>query len=225
MKLRSLHTWSLTPKQAVALQRELACEVEQRTPLTRFEIVAGADVAFTRKPNVFHAAVVVLNAADGTILETQEARARGSFPYVPGLLSFREAPVLLEAFAKVRTQPDVVLLDGQGFAHPRRFGLACHIGLWLDRPCLGCAKSILIGQCKAPRPRAGSLTPLVDGEEVIGQAVRTRTGVKPVYVSVGHKIDLASAVRVVLGTCRGYRLPEPTRQADRYVNELRRRAR
>jgi deoxyribonuclease V len=224
MKIQPLHSWDLTPREAVALQRDLADRVEARTRLTRCELVAGADVSYDRFGNVFYAGVVVLRMDDLTIVEEQGVVREVTFPYVPGLLSFRETPALLEAFAKVESEPDAVILDGHGFSHPRRFGFACHLGLWLDRPSVGCAKTRLIGTYKEPGRRAGSVAPLKDDEEIIGQVVRTKMGVKPVFVSVGYKIDLRSAVELVLATCRGYRLPEPTRQAHLHVNALRRRA-
>jgi deoxyribonuclease V len=160
---------------------------------------------------------------DGTIVERQSAVTETHFRYVPGLLSFREAPALLEAFAKVESEPDVVMLDGQGIAHPRRMGIASHIGLWLDRPCVGCAKSKLYGRYVEPAPEAGSTSPLVAGRDEIGQAVRTKNRVNPVYVSPGHRIDMAGAVRSVLASVRKYRLPEPTRLAHLFVNEERRK--
>lgn len=223
MRIQRLHPWDLTPREAIALQTELAARVDVRTPLTDFTLVAGVDVSYTRFSDIFYAAVVVLRAADGVVVETQGASGRVTFPYIPGLLSFREAPVLLAAFAKVQSEPDVIVFDGQGLAHPRRLGLASHVGLWLERPCLGCAKSLLIGKSQCLGPQPGAVAPLVDRGEVVGQAVRTKARVQPVYVSAGHRIDLPSAVRVVLTTCRGYRLPEPTRLAHLRVNELRRR--
>src|SRR5262249_12948151 len=159
-----------------------------------------------------------------SVIERRGVVAEATFPYVPGLLSFREAPVVLEAFAKLEHAPDVVVCDGQGLAHMRRFGLACHLGLWLDRPCLGCAKTLLVGKFGAQGPEAGARADLVDRGEVVGAAVRTKRNVQPVYVSAGHRIDLDSAVRVVLAGAAGYRVPEPTRQAHLYVNELRRGA-
>jgi deoxyribonuclease V len=146
------------------------------------------------------------------------------FPDVPGLLSFRESPIVLEAFAKLKTRPDALMLDGHGYAHPRRFGLACHVGVWLDLPTLGCAKSRFIGSHREPGKRPGGTAALRDDGEVIGRVVRTKLGVKPVFVSVGHRIDLAGAVRLVLASCKGYRVPEPTRQAHLHVNALRRQA-
>ncbi len=221
MHIHSLHRWDLTASEAVALQRELASRVEVGPPLTHWRLVAGADVSYNRFSSTFYAGVVVLDTRDWTVVERQGAVLDVTFPYVPGLLSFREAPVLLEAFARVRSEPDVVMLDGQGLAHPRRLGLASHVGLWLDRPCLGCAKSILTGRFKDLDREAGSTAPLVDRGEVVGQVVRTKNGVQPVYVSVGNQIDLDSAVRVVLACVRGYRLPEPTRLAHLHVNALR----
>src|SRR5262249_45025298 len=196
MNIPSLHTWDLTPTEAVALQRKLAGRIDTRTPLTDCELVAGADVSYNRLSPVFYAAVVVVRVSDGVIVEAQSAVRESPFPYVPGLLSFREGPVLLEVFAKLKTRPDAVMFDAAGYAHPRRIGLACHLGLWLDLPSIGCAKSILVGKAKLPGKKPGALAPLKDGKEVIGTALRTKHGIKPVYVSVGHKIDLASAVRV-----------------------------
>jgi deoxyribonuclease V len=224
VKIHPLHSWDLTPTEAVALQRQLATRVDGRTPLSRCELVAGADVSYNKFSPTLYAAVVVLRVDDGSIVETQTAVGDIHFPYVPGLLSFREAPIVLRAFAKLRCEPDAVICDGHGFAHPRRAGFASHVGLWLQKPCIGCAKSVLVGQFKPPRLKAGSVSPLIDKGEEIGKAVRTRTGVRPVYVSVGHLIDLESAVRLVLATCRGYRIPEPARQAHTLVNALRRQS-
>jgi len=223
MKIRQLHSWDIKPTDAADLQRELAGKVDVRTPLTRWDLVAGADISYNRFSPTIDVAVVVLRASDGTIVETQEVVQESKFAYIPGFLSFREAPAVLEAFGRLKIEPDVVMVDGQALAHPRRFGLGCHLGLWLDRPCLGCAKSRLIGTFKEPGRRAGSLAALKDGDEIIGSVVRTKDGVRPLFVSAGHKIDLPSAVRVVLATCRGYRIPEPTRQAHLHVNAMRRR--
>jgi deoxyribonuclease V len=222
MRIVDLHRWDLTGTQAAALQSELAARVEARTPLKECRLIAGADVAYDIVGERYYAGVVVVRLPELDVIERVSAIGASAFPYVPGLLSFREAPVLLEAFARLRTEPDAVMFDGQGYAHPRRFGLACHLGLWLERPCLGCAKSRFIGAHQEPGPQAGAVAPLLDGAEVIGSVVRTRARIKPVYVSVGHKIDLPGAVRVVLESCAGYRIPEPTRQAHLHVNALRR---
>jgi deoxyribonuclease V len=223
LEVHRLHDWNLTPTEAVALQRELSGKVDTRTPLVRCDLVAGADASYNRFSPVFYAVVVVLRTSDWTIVEKQEVVRESPFPYVPGLLSFLEAPALLDAFAKLETKPDAVMIDGQGIAHPRRIGIASHVGLFLDVPTVGCAKSRLTGIYKEPRRPRGSLAPLRDKGDVIGSIVRTRDGVKPVFVSVGHKIDQASAVRLVLQCAQGYRIPEPTRQAHLHVNDLRRR--
>lgn len=222
MKFKNLHSWDLTPRAAVALQRELAGRIDTRRPLGPCRLVAGADVSYDLFSPTFYAAVVVVNVENGEVIEVQSAVRDSPFPYVPGLLTFREAPALLEAFAKVQSRPDAVMFDGQGYAHPRRIGLASHMGLWLDVPSVGCAKTLLLGESREPGPKPGAMTALRDGKEIIGKTVRTRFGVRPVYISVGHLIDLASAVRLVLRCCRGYRLPEPTRQAHLHVNALRR---
>jgi deoxyribonuclease V len=224
MKLHPLHSWDVPREEAPALQRELASRVDIRTPLAGYELVAGADVSYNRFATTFYAAVVVLRSSDWSVVEVQGAVRESTFPYIPGLLSFREAPALLDAFVKVRAQPDVIMIEAHGVAHPRRFGITSHVGLWLDLPTVGAAKSLLYGRCKEPGKKVGSLSPIVAGDEVIGMAVRTKLRTKPVYVSVGHRIDLPSAVRVVLASCRGYRLPEPTRQAHLHCNSLRRRS-
>jgi len=223
MNIQPLHSWQLTPTQAIALQRELAGRVIVETPLLpSCDLIAGADVSYERHSSKFFAGVVVLRTDDLSIVERCGAVADSPFPYIPGLLSFREAPALLEAFKRVQSQPEVVMFDGQGLAHPRRFGIACHVGLWLDLPSIGCAKSLLTGKYKEPGDIAGSTSALRDSGELLGQVVRTKTRVKPLFVSVGHRIELDSAVRFVLSSCRGYRLPEPTRQAHLFVTELRR---
>jgi deoxyribonuclease V len=224
MHIKRLHSWNVTPKEAVQLQLRMANRIDARASLTRIELVAGADIAYDLVTKEMYATVLVYRLSDHQVIETQDVILATKFPYVPGLLTFREAPALLKAFAKLKSTPDVVMIDGQGLAHPRRIGLASHIGLWLDMPTVGCAKSRLIGTFKEPRKRAGSLSPLMDDEEQVGYVVRTRHGVNPLFISVGHKIDLASAVRVVLATGRGYRIPEPTRLADIRVDELRRNA-
>jgi deoxyribonuclease V len=225
MTIAPRHPWDLTPAEARALQRTLATEVDATTPLPdAWRTAAAADVSFDRFSPTLHAAVVVVDRETGATLETAGVSAPAAFPYVPGLLSFREAPAVLAAFAKLRTVPDVVLCDGQGIAHPRRFGLACHLGLWLGIPTVGCAKSRLCGAHDEPGPRRGDRTPLVDRGEVIGTVLRTRDRVAPLYVSPGHRCDLESAVAVVLALVGRYRLPEPSRSAHNLVNDLRRAA-
>ncbi|MBI5686462.1 MAG: endonuclease V [Verrucomicrobia bacterium] len=217
---------------AVALQQRLHGLVTMSGVVRSPRLVAGADVSYDFVPTRFskgkkaseflYAAVVVLELPSLRAVETASVAGRAEFPYVPGLLSFREIPPLLEAFRKLRVTPDAVLVDGQGIAHPRRCGLASHLGLVLDLPAVGCAKSRLIGEYREPGLRRGSTSALRDGGEIVGRVVRTRDGVAPLFVSVGHKISLDAAVALVLECAPRYRLPETTRQAHSLVNELRR---
>jgi deoxyribonuclease V len=185
--------------------------------------VAGADCAPTPDGATVTALVVVLELPSFREVARAEGRAEARFPYVPGLLSFREAPALLEAFRALPATPDVVLFDGQGIAHPRRFGLASHVGLWLGLPTVGCAKSRLTGTAPDPGPEAGSYRTLRDSGETVGRLLRTRSRVKPLYVSPGHRCDVPGAARLALRATRGFRLPEPIRVADREVGRLARR--
>lgn len=212
-----LHRWDLSPAEAQALQRTLAARIMEGPPLEAGAqravplLVAGVDVGI--QGEVARAAVVVLTHPDLRPIEQATYEAPVTFPYIPGLLAFRETPVILGAVARLKRQPDVLIIDGQGRAHPRRFGIACHVGLWLDRPTIGCAKSRLYGYHSEPGPNTGDWVPLTADHDVIGAVVRTRPGTKPLYVSIGHRIDLDSAVHLVLTCLKGYRLPEPTRLA------------
>jgi deoxyribonuclease V len=190
--------------------------------LPPYETVAGADVSYNLRGKWLHAAVVVLRAVGFEVLDRAGIVAEARFPYVPGLLSFREAPAVIEAFGRLKMRPDVMICDGQGIAHPRRMGLAAHLGLYLGVPTIGCAKTWLHGDFQEPGPTRGDWMPLSDAGETIGAVLRTRTGVKPLFVSPGHRCNLASAIRVVLATSPTYRLPVASRLAHQYVNELRR---
>jgi deoxyribonuclease V len=223
MKIPRLHSWNVTPKEAVALQRQLAGQIDRTKPLGRCELVAGADVSMNRFGKRVVAGVIVWRAADGEVVERRSVIQDVDFPYVPGLLTFREAPSLIDACRELQTEPDIVLVDGQGVAHPRRIGLAAHVGLWLGVPTVGCAKTRLCGQFEPPGPAAGASSPLIDHDEIVGEVVRTKPGTNPLFVSTGNLIDTMGAVRVVLACVRGYRLPEPTRLAHLYVNEERRK--
>jgi len=224
MRIERLHSWTITPREAISLQRELAGRVRlcrlKRAP----RIIAGADIAIDRDSGEGIAAAILYAYPSLEEIERSTARARLSYPYIPGLLSFREAPVLLKAFGKLRHLPDVALFDGQGTAHPRGLGLASHMGLWLGIPTIGCAKSRLVGRHREPGMRRGSFAKLsyeVDGRETtIGVCLRTRDGVKPIYVSPGHLIDLDSAIEIVLSCHDGTRVPKPTREADRLVGQI-----
>jgi len=221
MKLKHLHNWDLSCARARELQEVLARKVRivslEKPPKT----VAGIDCAFSRDKKRIGAIVVVLEYPSLQILETVSATAPVDFPYIPGLLSFREAPVCLTAAGRLRIAPDCFLMDGQGIAHPRRLGLASHLGLWLDRPTIGCAKSRLIGTFEPPAAEKGSHAPLMDGPDAIGAVLRTRTNVKPLFVSVGHKCTLDDAMEITLTCTPKYRLPEPTRLAHQQITRLR----
>jgi deoxyribonuclease V len=218
----SPHSWNVSPRRAVAIQRGLAERVE-REPPPGFDaaIVAGLDAAFPRGGRECVAAAVAWSLGERRVLEERVVRCPLTFPYVPGLLSFREAPAVLAALSKLETPVDAVLCDGHGLAHPRRFGLACHVGVLTGMPAAGCAKSVLVGEHVGIRPGRGSKTPLEHRGERVGTVVRTRDGVRPVFVSIGHRLDLETAERLVLACAIGFRLPEPVRRADRLVSEAR----
>jgi deoxyribonuclease V len=212
-----LHPWDLSPKEAVALQRRLAGIVALQPLPGPIALVAGADVGYRRRGDTVVAAVAVHTFPELERVEVAEVRDRVSFPYIAGLLSFREIPPLLSAFKRLRHRPDVVLCDGQGRAHPRRLGLAAHLGLWLTLPTVGCAKSRLVGEHAEVGPRRGQYRSLMDRGERVGVVLRTRTGVNPLYVSPGHLADMEGSRRLVLRCCRGFRIPEPIRTAHQTV--------
>jgi len=211
MLVRALHKWDLTPAEARALQERLSSRVVRRNELHALHTVAGVDISTAQ--GRAHAAIVILRFPELEPIDSAEADLPLTFPYVPGLLAFREAPAILAAAALLRTAPDLFIVDGHGLAHPRRMGIASHVGLFLDRPTIGCAKSRLCGETRYLGRVSGDCTALVDAGEVVGVALRTRTDVEPVYVSIGHKVDLPTAIYYVLRCCWGYRIPEPTRWA------------
>ena len=213
VKINSWHDWRVTTARALEIQLRMAALVSRTSELTTPRYIAGVDISVDRARGMGRGAVVVLSYPSLEVAEVQTVEDSLDFPYVPGLLSFREAPLTLAACERLEIAPDLFLVDGQGIAHPRRLGLASHLGLFLDVPAIGCAKSRLCGRHGEPGNEPGSCAELVDKGEVIGAVLRTRAGVKPVYVSIGHKIDLPAAVAMVLACCRGYRLPEPTRLA------------
>ena len=213
MRVYKLHEWQVSPTQAREIQLSLAKKVVAESEAINPCLIAGMDISAPNAQGVARGAVVVLRYPEFNIVELKVAEDKITFPYIPGLLSFRESSLVLAACEKLCNTPDLILVDGQGIAHPRRFGLASHLGLFLDVPTIGCAKSILCGRHRPIGEEAGSQAELLDNGELIGAALRTKSGVKPIYVSVGHKIDLGSALHWVMKCCRGYRLPEPTRLA------------
>ena len=214
VKVRELHSWDVSPKEAREIQQRLAPTVDNRNQVNgSVRYVAGLDVSPPDERGLVRGAVVVLSYPDLELAETQMAEQMPRFPYVPGLLSFREAPVLLEALEALAVTPDLLIIDAQGYAHPRRFGLACHIGLLADIPTIGCAKSLLVGTHDELGDDRGATADLMHRGELIGLALRSKPRVKPLYVSVGHKVDLPTAAHWVLACGAGYRLPQTTRMA------------
>jgi len=212
------HRWDLTPKEAIALQVQLAAKVVREDDLPALRFVAGVDVGFEHDGDVARAAVAVLAFPSLELVDAAVAREPTRFPYVPGLLSFRETPVVLAALAALRTRPSLLLADGQGIAHPRRCGFASHLGLASGLATIGVAKTRLFGEHREPPQRRGSWVALVDGDETLGAVLRSRAGVKPLYVSTGHRVSLATAIRLVMACVTRYRLPETTRWAHRLAS-------
>jgi deoxyribonuclease V len=211
------HRWDVSTNEAIAIQRQLRDQVltTNGITLTALRTIAGIDAAYQGTTGQAKAAIVVLTFPELEVIEQAVATRPSSFPYVPGLLSFREAPVVLDALSALRVRPDLLMCDGQGYAHPRRLGLASHLGVYLGMPSVGCAKSRLIGSYEEPGPTQGSLSTLTDHGEVIGMVLRSKTSTRPLFISIGHMIDLATAVELVTRCLRGFRLPEPTRLADK----------
>lgn len=213
MKGRNLHNWQVSVAEAKEIQRVLAAQVVRRSELDAPRLIAGVDISAEDSRGMARGAVVVLRSPELVVVEQSVVELGIGFPYVPGLLSFRETPLILAACERLTVTPDLFIADAQGIAHPRRLGLASHLGLVLDVPTIGCAKSILCGHHGDVGEEPGAYAPLRDGDEVIGAALRTKRGVKPVYVSIGHRVDLDAACHWVMACLRGYRLPEPTRLA------------
>lgn len=224
MKFNQLHSWCVDYKKAVQIQETLKDLILLKKPPGRIYNIAGTDVSYDKYRDCFFAGVLVFKLNGHLeLIEEASAVGRARFPYIPGLLSFREAPILLKAFQKVKNEPDLIFFDGQGIAHPRHLGLASHVGLILDKPSIGCAKNCLVGEYNEVENIAGAYSKLFYKNRVVGAALRTKKNTNPVFVSPGHKIDLQSAIRITMRTCRGYRIPEPTRQAHVFVNKLRKR--
>lgn len=222
MKFIRMHQWTEDIKEAAKIQENLAHFVDIRSSKKEFETVAGADVAYSKRDNAIFASVVVMKFPELVPLEKVRAQSYVSFPYIPGFLFFREGPVLVKALERLQMVPDVIMFDANGIAHPKRIGMASHFGVMLDIPVIGCAKKKLIGNFREPPDELSAYVPLEIGSEQLGYVARTRVGVKPLYISPGHKIDMKTAVEVVISTTRGYRLPEPLRVAHILVNKMRR---
>jgi deoxyribonuclease V len=217
-----LHRWNVTPREASRIQLSLRRRFEPADRLDPVERIAGADVALDLARQVAVAGVIAYKFPEMEEVERVWAQRRLTFPYVPGLLSFREIPVLLRAFRKLECGVDVIFCDGHGYAHPRRFGIASHLGVLLDCPTIGCAKSILIGEPEEPALSPGSWAPLVEGEETVAAVLRTREQTNPVYISQGHRISLPTAIEFARAVIDGFRVPRPTRDADHFVGDIKR---
>ena len=217
MRYKNLHPWDVTPKEAIKIQTDLRKRIVRRDSFDKIRVIAGADVSFDKNKSEGYGGVITYSFPDLKEIERRCARAKINFPYIPGLLTFREAPVLLKSFAALKTEPDVIIFDGQGLAHFRRMGLATHMGILLNKPTLGCAKSRLIGTFEDPGEDAGCYSPLLDNGETIGAVLRTRQRVNPVFISQGNMISFKTCIKIVLKCVDGYRIPRPTREADHYV--------
>jgi deoxyribonuclease V len=213
VKVRDIHRWDVSVAEAKEIQRGLAGRVVRKGRLDAVELIAGVDISGVNSDGMSRGAIVVLHYPSMEVMERKTVLMKIAFPYVPGLLSFREIPLILAACRQLSTTPDLFIADAQGIAHPRRLGLASHLGLFLDGPVIGCAKSILCGTHEDLGEEQGDCVSLIENGEIVGAVLRTKRHVKPVYVSIGHRIDLDEACRWVLACCRGYRLPEPTRLA------------
>lgn len=213
VKIQQLHSWEINTYQAKQIQSELANQVSRKSEVTKPSFIAGVDISAPDSRGSARAAAVILNYPQLEVIEVETAEDKLNFPYIPGFLSFREAPLVLAACQKLSMDPDLILVDGQGIAHPRRFGIASHLGLLLDIPTIGCAKSRLCGTHAPVNAKTGAYAELIDNGETIGVVLRTKDDVNPIYVSIGHKIDLPTAIHWVLECCRGWRLPEPSRLA------------
>lgn len=218
MQIRQLHDWQLTVTDAIAIQQQLKDEVVTEDKLGAVNYVAGVDMGFEADGTISRAAVAVLNFPDLQLIESAIAFRPTTFPYIPGLLSFREIPAILDALSTISTVPDLILCDGQGIAHPRRFGIACHLGVLIDIPTIGAAKSLLVGKHEEVAPERGSWQPLKHRSETIGAVLRSRTATKPLYISSGHRVSLPTAIDYVLRCTPKYRLPETTRIADKLAS-------
>ena len=223
MKIKHLHPWAVTYSQAAGIQQEL----RQRLILhdndfpAQIRTIAGADISYSKKNDLFYAAVILMDFSSMEVIEERTVVERAPFPYIPGLLSFREGPALLKIFENIQHIPDVVIFDGQGIAHPRGVGLASHMGLFLDMPTIGCAKTRLVGRYGEVGKEVGDYADLVMDDRIVGSVLRTKKKVKPIFISPGHKIGIRKSADIVLHCCRGYKLPEPIRRAHLVVNEIR----
>jgi deoxyribonuclease V len=219
LKYLNLHSWEVNPQEAIKIQKDLKSNISLKKSFSKINKIAGADVSYYQ--NKMIAGVVIFEFPNLKTIERQSFISTVNFPYIPGLLTFREGPSLLAAFKKIKNDPDIILFDGQGIAHPRRMGIATHLGLFLDKPTIGCAKSKLSGKYTSVGEEKGDYTLLKEGKEVLGAVLRTRRKVKPIFISPGYKIDLSNSIEITLKCIVKYRLPVPVREAHIFVNQIR----
>jgi len=208
-----LHSWKVDKDEAIEIQNRLRSKLILKKAFSKLDTIGGADVSYSKEKDILCGAIAVFSYPELKLIDSTALRGRISFPYIPGLLAFREGPILLKAFEKLRIKPDLMIFEGHGIAHPRGFGLASHLGLWLDIPSIGCAKNPLVREFQSPTLFRGSVEWVSMGDRRVGAILRTKERVKPVFVSPGHRIDLETSIQIILAACRGYRMPEPLRKA------------
>ena len=218
--MKPLHFWNVSVEEAIQIQEALKDQIILKKTFSEVRTIGGGDVAYSKNQNLLFGAIVVLSFPDMEILNTATAEGKVSFPYIPGLFSFREGPTLIKTFQKLKLKPDIMIYDGQGIAHPRGMGLASHMGLWLDLPSIGCAKTPLLREFISPGPLKGSCEWIQKEGKKAGAVLRTKHGVKPLFVSPGHQIDLSTSNQLILESCKGFRFPEPLRKAHQLAERL-----
>ena len=218
--MKPLHSWNVSVAEAIRIQEDLRNRVILEKTFSKVRTVGGGDVAYSKNTNVLFGAIVVLSFPKMETLDIATAEGNNFFPYIPGLLSFREGPILIQTFQKLKVKPDVMIYDGQGIAHPRGFGLASHMGLWFDLPSIGCAKTPLLDEFVSPGPSKGSFELIRREGKGVGAVLRTKEKVKPLFVSPGHRIDLLTSIQLTLKTCQRFRIPEPLRRAHQLSREI-----
>jgi deoxyribonuclease V len=220
LMMKHLHSWEVNVEEAIHIQEDLRDHLILKKTFSKARTMGGGDVAYSKNENLLFGAIVVLSFPDMEILDIATAYGKVPFPYLSGLLSFREGPILIKTFQRLKVKPDVMIYDGQGIAHPRGFGLASHMGLWFDLPSIGCAKTPLLEEFSLPGPSKGSFKLIRRGGKEVGAVLRTKDRVKPLFVSPGHRIDLMTSIRLILATCQGFRTPEPLRKAHQLSRSM-----
>jgi deoxyribonuclease V len=218
--MKPLHSWKVNVEEAIKIQENLRNRIILEKTFSEVRTIGGGDVAYSEDRNFLFAAIVVLSFPKMETIDSATAQGEIHFPYIPGLFSFREGPILIKAFKKLKLKPDVMIFEGQGIAHPRGIGLASHMGLWLDLPSIGCAKTPLLNDFACPGPSKGSFELIRKEGKEVGAVLRTKDKVKPLFISPGHRIDLPTSIQLILDTCQGYRTPEPLRKAHQATRNI-----